>query len=216
VLVRKPPVIPRIRPRDHHVADRIGTVRAARLFSNIVSPPVMFAVVGLVVSLHSRPLVEALAWAAIFGFFVSLAPILFVLHLLRTGKIHELHMSNTGERTLPYVVAALGSLIVFGLVVLLEGPELLRCLTLLNLTSLAAIGVINHFWLVSFHSMGAAAMSLVLGRIFGPGVGIALIPLIAVVVAVRLYLRRHTVAQVIAGLLLGAASVLLLISFGCF
>ena len=70
------------RPRDHHVADRIGGVRAARLFSNIVSPPVMFAVVGLVVALTSVPFWQALSWAAIFGFFVSLAPILFVLYLL--------------------------------------------------------------------------------------------------------------------------------------
>lgn len=216
MTVRKPPIIPRLRPRDHHAADRIGAVRAARLFSNIVSPPVMFAVVGLVVSLYTRPLVEALAWAAIFGFFVSLAPILFVLYLLRNGRIHELHMSNTGERTLPYAVAVLGSLVVFALIVLLQGPELLRCLTLFNLTSLAAIGVINHFWLVSFHAMGAAAMTLVLGRIFGLPVGLALIPLVAAVVAVRLYLRRHTVAQVIAGLLLGAGCVLLLISLGCF
>lgn len=215
-MVPKPPVLPRIRPKDHHVADRIGAVRAARLFSNVVSPPVMFAVVGLVISLYSRPFVEALAWAAIFGFFVSLAPILFVLHLLRTGRIHELHMSNTGERTLPYAVAMLGSLIVFGLVALLQGPDLLRCLTLLNITSLLAVGLINHFWLISFHSMGAAAMSMVLGQVFGPAVAIALLPLIAVVVAVRLYLRRHTVAQVVAGLLLGVASVLLLVSFGCF
>jgi membrane-associated phospholipid phosphatase len=172
--------------------------------------------VGLVISLYSRPFVEALAWAAIFGFFVSLAPILFVLYLLRTGKIHELHMSNTGERTLPYAIAVLGSLIVFGLAVLLQGPDLLRCLTLLNITSLLAVGLINHFWLISFHSMGVAAMSMVLGQVFGPAVAIALLPLIAVVVAVRLYLRRHTVAQVVAGLLLGVASVLLLVSVGCF
>lgn len=212
----KPPLLPRIRPRDHHVADRIGAVGAARLFSNVVSPPVMFAVVGLIVSLYSRPFFEAIAWAALFGFFVSLAPILFVLYLLRTGKILELHMSNTGERTLPYAVAILGSLVVFGIVGLFQGPELLRCLTLLNLVSLTLVGIINHYWLVSFHSMGAAAMSMVLGRIFGPTVGIGLIPLVGLVVAVRLYLRRHTVVQVVGGLALGVASVLLLVALGCF
>ena len=64
--------------------------------------------------------------------------------------------------------------------------------------------------------MAAAAMSLVLGLIFGPLVGIVLIPLIAVVVAVRLYLRRHTVAQVIAGMLLGVGCVLFMVRLGCF
>jgi membrane-associated phospholipid phosphatase len=206
----------RLRPKDHHVADRIGGVRAARLFSNIVSPPVMFAVVGLAVALHSAPFWEALAWATIFGFFVSLAPILFVLHLLRTGRVAELHMSNTAERTLPYAVAILGSLIVWGLVSLLRGPELIRCLTQLNIVSLVSIGIINRYWLISFHSMAAAAMSLVMGLIFGLLVGILLIPLIGLVAAVRLYLRRHTVAQIIAGMALGIGSVLLMVSLGCF
>lgn len=203
-------------PKDHDVADRIGGVRVARLFSNVVSPPVMFAVVGLLAALASRPFWAALAWAAVFGFFVSLAPILFVLYLLRTGRIVELHMSNTSERNLPYLVAILGSLIVWGLVVLLDGPELIRCLTQLNIVSLATVAIISRFWLISFHSMAAAAMSLVLGLIFEPVVGIALIPLIGVVVAVRLYLRRHTVAQVIAGVLLGVGCVLFVVTLGCF
>lgn len=204
------------RPRDHHVADRIGGVRAARLFSNIVSPPVMFAVVGLVVALASEPFWQALAWAAVFGFFVSLAPILFVLYLLRIGRVVELHMSNTSERNLPYLVAILGSLIVWALVALLKGPELIGCLTQLNMVSLAAIAIINRFWLISFHSMAASAMSLVLGLVFGPLAGIVLLPLIGVVVAVRLYLRRHTVAQVIAGMALGVGCVLFMVGLGCF
>jgi membrane-associated phospholipid phosphatase len=206
----------RLRPKDHHAADRIGGVRAARLFSNIVSPPAMFAVVGLIVALNTAPFWEALAWAAVFGFFVSLAPILFVLYLLRTGRIAELHMSNTDERSLPYAVAVLGSLLVWALLSLLGGPELMRCLTQLNIVSLVSIGLINRYWLISFHTMAAAAMSLVLGLIFGPVAGLALIPLIAVVVAVRLYLHRHTVAQVIAGMVLGIASVLFMVSLGCF
>jgi membrane-associated phospholipid phosphatase len=204
------------RPKDHHVADRIGGVRAARLFSNVVSPPVMFAVVGLFAALASVPFLEALAWAAIFGFFVSLAPILFVLHLLRTGRIAELHMSNTSERNLPYLVAILGSLIVWGLLALLDGPELIRCLTQLNIVSLVAIAIINRYWLISFHSMAAAAMSTVMGLIFGPAVGMVMVPLVGLVVAVRLYLRRHTVAQVIAGILLGLGCVLFMVSLGCF
>ena len=204
------------RPKDHHAADRIGGVRTARLFSNIISPPVMFAVVGLVVALYSAPFWQALAWAAVFGFFVSLAPILFVLHLLRTGRVAELHMTNTSERNLPYLVAILGSLVVWALLALLEGPELIRCLTQLNIVSLATIAVINRFWLISFHAMAAAAMSLVLGLIFGPLVGILLVPLIGVVVAVRLYLRRHTVAQVIAGMFLGIGCVLFMVRLGCF
>jgi hypothetical protein len=95
-----------LKPRDHHAVDRVGMVRVARHFSNVVSPPVMFAVLGLTLALHVLPVLPALLWAAVYGFFVSLAPILFVLYLLRTGRIAELHMSDTRERHLPYLVAA--------------------------------------------------------------------------------------------------------------
>ena len=75
------------KPKDHHAHDRIGKVRLARLFSNIVSPPVMFALVGLTFSLHVLPGGKGWGYAAAYGFFVSLSPILVVLYLLKTGRI---------------------------------------------------------------------------------------------------------------------------------
>lgn len=204
------------RPRDHHAVDRVGLVRLARIFSNIASPPVMFAVLGLALALHVLPPLPALLWAAIYGFFVSLAPILFVLYLLRTGRVVELHMSNTQERHLPYLVAVLGSLVVAALLLLFEGPQLLVCLTLLNLITLFSIGLINLRWLISFHAAAVMAMDTIVALVFGPLAAVALAPLVALVVGVRLYLRRHTVGQVIAGLLIGAGSVLMLRQLGCF
>lgn len=204
------------RPRDHHTADRVGFVRISRIVSNLVSPPVMFAVLGLALALHVAPPLPALTWAAVYGFFVSLAPILFVLYLLRTRRIAELHMSNTSERHLPYLVAILGSLIVIGLLRAFQGPPLLVCLAIFNLLTLALIGIINLRWLISFHVTAVMAMDTIVALVYGPVAGLALSPLVALVIAVRLYLRRHTVGQVFAGLLLGAGSVLLLRQLGCF
>lgn len=188
----------------------------ARVISNVVSPPVMFAVLGLALAWRVSPPVQALAWAAVYGFFVSLAPILFVLYLLRTKRIVELHMSDTRERHLPYLVAILGSLAVIALLRLLEGPPLLVCLSLFNLLTLTAIGFINLRWLISFHAAAVMAMDTIVTLVFGTIAGLALSPLVALVVGVRLYLRRHTVGQIVAGLLLGAGSVLLLYRLGCF
>jgi MFS family permease len=205
-----------LKPRDHFTADRIGMVGAARVFSNLVSPPVMFAVLGLILSLYVLPFWPALAWAAVYGFFVSLAPILLVLYLLKTGRIAELHMTNTRERHLPYLVAVLGSFTVLALLLLLDGPELLRCLALFNVLALVVIALINVYWLISFHVTAATAMTLILALVFGPAFGALLLPLLALVVVVRLYLRRHTVAQTAAGAILGTASVFLLSALGCF
>lgn len=203
-------------PRDWHASDRTGLTRAARLFSNIVSPPVIFAVMGLVLSLYSLPMPQALAWAAIYGLFVSLLPILFVLWSLSTGRVAELHMSDTGERHLPYIVAIITSIAFLIIANLADGPELLRCLGVFNVIALTALALINSRWLISFHATAIVAAWVIVGLVFGWPASLLVLPFVALVIAVRLYLKRHTVTQVIAGLALGVVSVWSLTLIGCF
>lgn len=191
-------------------------VRVARLFSNVISPPTMFAVLGLVFALYSLPFWEALLWAAVYGFWVSLAPILFILWLLRTGRIKELHMSDQRERHLPYTVAALCAAIFLLIAVAFDAPELLVCLAVFNVIELTMLGLINVRWLISIHATGAMATVVLCTYVFGLWVGLLIVPLVILVVAVRLYLKRHTVAQVVAGMALGFFSVWILTLFGCF
>ena len=82
-------------PRDQNERDRTGTVKAARIFSNLVSPPTIFAAVGMALAWHELPFWPGFLWAAVYGLTSSLLPIFFVLYLLKTGRIAELHMSNT-------------------------------------------------------------------------------------------------------------------------
>ncbi len=203
-------------PRDWHASDRTGLTRAARLFSNIVSPPVIFAVMGLLLSLYSLPVREALAWAAVYGLFVSLLPILFVLYLLSTGRIAELHMSDTGERNLPYLVAVGCALFFLLIVTLADGPPLLRCLGIFNVVALSVLALINSFWLISFHATAVAAAWAIVGLVFGWAASLLVLPFVAMVIIVRLFLKRHTLAQIIAGLALGLSSVFVLSLIGCF
>jgi membrane-associated phospholipid phosphatase len=203
-------------PLDTHAANRIGAVRAARLFSNIVSPPVMFALLGLAIALRELPFWPALAWASVYGFFVSLAPILVVLYLLRSGRIAELHMSNTSERHLPYLSAFAFAALTFALVTLYRGPELMRCLALFNALELAALGLINVAWLISIHATGVMATMLIVGLVFGWPYALLVLPFVVAICWVRLYLKRHSPGQVLAGLGLGVLSVFSLTLFGCF
>lgn len=203
-------------PLDQQEHNRKGLVRAGRLFSNIVSPPVIFAVVGLALSLKALPLPESLAWAATYGFVVSLLPILLVLWLLKTGRISELHMSNTKERHLPYLVAVLCGFIIYGLVTLFDGPQLLSCLAVFNIVTLSALGLINSRWLISFHATAIAAAWMIIGLVFGWTASLIVLPFLLGVIVIRLYLKRHTPAQVVAGLALGIATVWSLALFGCF
>jgi membrane-associated phospholipid phosphatase len=203
-------------PLDQQEHNRTGLVRAGRLFSNFVSPPVIFAVIGLALSLQALPIGQALLWAAAYGFVVSLLPILFVVWFLKTGRIKELHMSDTGERHLPYLIAVICGIIFYGLVVLFGGPQLLKCLAVFNIITLAALGLVNARWLISFHATAIAAAWLITGLVFGWAASLIVLPFVIGVVVVRLFLKRHTPAQVVAGLALGLLSVWSLTWFGCF
>ena len=203
-------------PLDWHEENRTGAVRAARLFSNIISPPVMFALMGYLLAFASLPAPQAILWGTVYGFFISLVPILFVLWLLQTGRVAELHMSDTRERQIPYLVAVGCAGVVWLLLTLFDGPQLLRCLAVFNMTTLAILALINTRWLISFHATAVAAAWAFVGLVFGWTTSLLIIPLVTLVIVVRLYLKRHTVAQVIAGLALGVGMVLLLTRFGCF
>ena len=133
--------MPDNKPLDHSSNVTVGKVRTARFFSNVVSPPVIFAVLGLALSLEEMPSLEGFIWAAIFGFWVSLAPILVVVYMLNTGRIGDLHMSSTKERQIPYLASVGGAAIALSLVAGFGGPELLRCLALFSFIVLAALAI---------------------------------------------------------------------------
>lgn len=203
-------------PLDHHQDNRTGMVRVARILSNAISPPTMFAVLGLAFAWYTLPFWPGLLWAAIYGFCVSLAPILFVLWLLRTGRIRELHMSDQRERHLPYLVAVACAVVFLAIAWLFNGPELLICLAIFNVVELSLLGLINIFWLISIHATGIMATTVLVAYVFGLLTSALTLPLVVLVIAIRLYLRRHTIAQLVAGLALGVFSVWVLTLFGCF
>jgi membrane-associated phospholipid phosphatase len=203
-------------PRDRHEADRVGSVKVARHLSNIISPPIMFAAVGLALGIYERPIRPGLIWGLVYGLIVTMIPMAVVFVFLRTGRIGDLHMSHTSERHIPYLVAVGAGALAFAVIRLLNGPVLLQCLAVLNIITLGALGLINTQWLISIHATAAAATWLIATLIFGPVVGLVLLPLVVLICYIRLYLKRHTLAQVLAGIALGLTVVLVLRAFGCF
>ena len=125
-------------------------------------------------------------------------------------------MNLPKERRIPYLVSVTGAIIYLVLVLIFEAPELLWCLALFSLIALGSLGFINLFWKISIHAASILSATLIAGLVFGPFIALLLSPLVIIVTWVRLYLRRHTVPQVAAGLALGLVSVLTLTLIGCF
>lgn len=203
-------------PKDHSAASTVGWVRVARVFSNVVSPPVIIALLGLALSLKELPNMQGFVWALIFGFWVSLMPILLVVYLLRTGRITDLHMNTRRERRLPYITSVVGAVIALLFIQIFSGPEYLRCLAIYSVIVLTFMAIITHYWMISIHSSSIAAATLIAGLVFGLWVALVLLPLVVLVSWVRIYLRRHTWAQVFAGMGLGVSVVLVMAIGGCF
>lgn len=191
-----------------------GAIGAARLFSHVISPPVVFAGVGLALAWRAVPGWGALPWAALYGFWISLAPILFVVYLLRTGRISDISMTKK-ERRIPYIVGVVCAMITYGLLRRLDGPASLQCLTVFNIVALAVLGAINWAWQISHHATAITAAAWLTVAVFGGLAGWLMIALAAVVCANRLYLRRHTPAQLLAGIVWGAVAMGTLVQVGC-
>lgn len=202
------------RPLDLDPNPSSTLVRVARLYSDIISPPVVSAALGFSVAWVDLPFWPGFAWAAVYGIMVSLVPICVVLFLLRRGLIGDLHMSNRRERYIPYLVGFVCALLALIVVSAFDSSRLLRSLAVCNTVGLAALGSINTRWLISNHTASLMMAVTFVGFVFGAAVSVALIPLVGLTFLTRWWLKRHNVAQLVAGLLVGAAPVLILANFG--
>ena len=203
-------------PRDTHKADRVGSVRLARVLSNVISPPTMFAATGLALGVRERGWWPGFGWGAFYAILISLTPMLVIVYLMRTGHIGDLHMSATRERHIPYLSAAISGAVVYAVLTLLDGPALLRCLAVFTFVTLSLLALINSRWLISIHATAAASTWLIFTLVFGPAVGLVVLPVTVLICYVRLYLKRHTPAQVLAGAALGLSVVAIMRLLGCF
>lgn len=201
-------------PRDN--SRSAGRIKLARTMTHIISPPTMFAAVGWAVAsqAYSTPF-QVVVWGTVHGLLISLLPLLYVVWLLRTGRITDISMTRE-ERRIPYFVGAAFALGAFLLFTLLDQPQLMRCLILFEFLALLIMGVINIWWQISNHATSVTGMVLIAGVVFGSTIGWLMSPLIVVICGLRYYLRRHTVAQLVGGVGLAAILMLAMSTVGCF
>jgi membrane-associated phospholipid phosphatase len=199
-----------VKPRDLDKTQQEWSVKAARYLSHIFSPPMVYAILGFITAWAALPFIPGLLWGAIYGFFVSLLPLLLVIFLLKTGRIEDIHLNNSKERRIPYLVGIIGSIAAFIIISQFQGPALLGSLAIGSAIGLTVLALINNFWLISSHMASITMAAIFIWIVFGSLYGLIVVPLVVLVFAIRLYLRRHTVSQLLAGMLVGAGSIWLL------
>ncbi len=196
-------------------AESTGLTKSIRTFTHIVSPPVIYAILGFVVAWTQAAFWPGLFWGTVHGLLVSLAPILYVVWLLQHDRIGDINMTKE-ERRGPYLVAIVFAALASLLIYLGNGPQYLFHLSLLNVIALCAMAAINLVWQISNHATAIVSAMWIVGAVINFRAAALIFPLVIIVCFARIYLKRHTPSQLVGGLALGSFSVLALLLTGCF
>jgi len=184
----------------------------ARLISDILSPPVIWAFLAFPIALREAETTQqALLWAVTYGVFVCLLPVAYIAWMVSRGKITDIHMQVRRQRILPFMFSIVSTAIAWQMLRLMGAPSLLPLFALFSLIQIVIMLAVTLVWQISIHSMSITCAVLTAGALYGVVPALILSPLIPVVGAARIKLRRHTLAQVIAGSVVGG-----ILTFGMF
>lgn len=186
-------------------------LKVARIISDVFSPPVVWGALAFPIAARAADTPEkVLLWASIYVFFVTILPSLFIVFMVLTGRITDVHVRVRKQRILPFIVTIICSLAAVIILTALQSP-IMPEFALISMIQVVVILTITLFWQISMHAMSITTAVVVTGILYGFAPALLVSPLIPIVGVSRVVLRRHTVAQVIAGGAVGAALTLLLI-----
>ncbi len=180
----------------------------ARVVSDIFSPPVL-ALPGLLMGVAASEVSGTYRFALLYFLVAVVAPVLYVVWLLKSGRISDFHLSDRRQRRGPFVVSLAGGLLGFGLLVYLGAPAAFLGPVAALLAEILLLFLISLAWQVSVHTATTAGLVTFACLAFGPAAAcwVWLVPLVA---WARIFLRRHTLAQALAGACLGSSCFLAL------
>jgi membrane-associated phospholipid phosphatase len=184
-------------------------VDLARIFSTICNP-FLTALTLFVIMAHAEADSTQQFWFLLFvsTTFTSIGPMLFVLWLYSTDRISDLDMSLRKERERVFGAFVLFYLVGTGVLWLVHAPPLL--VATMGGYALASLVVqyITRYWKISTHALGITASLVALVHLYGqqPLPFLVLIPIVG---WSRVYLKAHTIAQVVGGTALGGFCVFL-------
>lgn len=181
----------------------------ARIFSTVCNP-FLTSLALFVILAGARSSGTTDFWVLLFNsaFFTSIAPMLFIFFLYATDRISDLDMSIRTERERVFIAFvvfyALGAVDLW----LIHAPVIMTASMAAYAVSSLVVQWITRYWKISTHALGITAPLVALTVLFGqrPAPFYVLIPLVG---WSRVYLRAHTVLQVVAGTLLALGTTLL-------
>lgn len=182
--------------------------------------PVLFALLVpfLVVYKESANIMYGLQWTFFSSFFLFLAAALFFI-LYPKSKIgdidRDLDISHKENRHIFYSICAFISILFFIISVLFKGFFFpLSIISLGLLLGIISFDLLNYYLKVSIHVAIATAYIVTFYVLYGFWPFLGVVWILPVIIWARLYLKKHTKKEVIAGVVLGAFIVLVTVFIG--
>jgi membrane-associated phospholipid phosphatase len=144
-------------------------------------------------------------WGLLAALFTAVLPTVFISYGVRHGRWSD---RNVGARRPRLVVLAfITASVAAGLLVLLVAgaPRLLTGYLAFMLASVAVLALVTVVWKISIHCAVASGSVAILALTFGP-LALCGYVLVALLGWSRVAVKDHTVAQVVAGAVLGAGA----------
>jgi len=177
--------------------------RAARLVTDVLAPANVLIGLFILVGWQADG-IRGVMWGVAAALVCAGLPLGVVLAGVRRGWWTDVHVRIRSQRMVPLLVAIGTDLAGLGLLAVARAPRPLIALVLAVLCGLVLGLAITTVWKISGHTGVASAAVTVLAATYGPWL-LAALPALAIIGWARVASRDHTPAQVVGGLLLGAA-----------
>ena len=180
---------------------RSRLTRLAYWVSQVGSPPLTGAASAILIAAVLATL-PAWQWASLYIILTILVPCVYIIWLVRTGKAVDFHLPNRQQRIRPLLLSLATAILTWLIFNQMQAPRLLQMLATVNGVQTAIFLVITFQWKISLHCTVATILSELAFALLGTS-AIPFTMSIPLIAWSRVYLDRHTVAQTIAGILLG-------------
>jgi membrane-associated phospholipid phosphatase len=149
--------------------------------------------------------------------FAAIVPLCILIVWARRTNAHDMDVPARTDRNLPLLLATVSYFVGTAVLLIIRAPLLSTAVMFGYFAGTLFIFLVNLRWKISIHTMGIAGPTTVLVYVFGYW-GALLGLLLPPVIWSRVYLKKHTLAQALAGAVVGflltAFALWLVLSFG--
>jgi len=177
----------------------------AEFISNAAYAPLVSIPVFILINYFLLSLPDFVVITSVCILFAGVMPILLVLWWLKDKNgdgVIDMDIPERTERNFPLLMVILSYAVGVFILYLLNAPLITTILMFCYFSNTLIVFFINLRWKISIHAMGVAGPATVLIYVFG-ATGVIFALIIPFVMWSRIYLKEHTLSQVIMGAALG-------------